>query len=324
MFFNISSALLNEDNEVLLLLFIHRYEDGRIFIEFDDLQVAENWIASLSKPHKDRWSMLLRHSIQLSARFNIKKTYPPTLVVHVTDIEESSWDETVKVTLNDAFSLIDQSIKLALENSRNDLLFLKTLLPEKYRDRIDLLISKGHIEVLGGGIGELKKILELRGSEKGFRLLSWTMFDSDAPQPGAVEKATQEIIDVCEQKALTYHCLKKRAIENYINEDIYRLTHRGPLNERAKAVYSMNEDQISHLNMKDGLSAAEKASELYNSLPPETLAELTQGFGKRFANKTFSCIGAHEDIYKVYQKNSTLDEFGSKLNHLASLLGRPV
>jgi hypothetical protein len=323
-FFNISSALLNEDNEVLLMLFIHRYEDGRIFIEFDDLNAAESWIASLSKPHKDRWSMLLKHSIQLSSRFNIKNTYPSTLIVNVADIKESSWNGTIKVTLNDAFSLIDQSIKLALENSRNDLLFLKTLLPEKYRDRIDVLISKGHIEVLGGGIGELKKILELRGDENAFRLLSWTMFDSDAPQPGEYVKSTQEIIDVCEQKALTFHCLKKRAIENYINEEIYRLTHRGPLNDRAKAVYSMNDIQISHLNMKSGLSAAEKASELYKDLPPETLAELTQGFGNRFATKTFSCAEAHEDIYKVHQKNSTLDEFGSKLNHLASLLGRPV
>lgn len=324
MFFNISSALLHEDNEITLLLFTHRYEDGRIFIQFDDLEATENWISSLSRPHKDRWSNLLKHSIQLSARFNIKKSYPSELIINVTDVQESNWDGTIEVTLADAFSLIDQSIKLALENSRNDLLFLKTLLPEKQRAKIDTLINKGHLEILGGGIGELKKILELRGDEKTFRLLSWTMFDSDSTRPGEVMRATQEIIDVCEQKALAYHCLKKRAIENYIDQDIYELTHQGPLNERAKAVYSLNKDQISYFNMKSGLSSAEKASTLYKDLPFQTLAELEQGFGGRFAMRTFSCVDAHEDIHKVHRKNSTLDEFGTKLDHLASLLGRPV
>lgn len=324
MFFNISSALLNEDNELSLALFIRRYEDGRIFIEFDDLRAAENWIASLSRPHKDRWSMLLKHSVQLSVRFNIKNAYPSELVINIADIEESNWDGDIKVTLDDALTIIDQSIKLALENSRNDLSFIKTLLPEKHREKIDVLIHKGHLEVLGGGIGELKKILELRGDERAFKLLSWTMFDSDATQPGEVMKATQEIIDVCEQKALVYHCLKKRAIENYIDQDIYQLTHEGPLNDRAKAVYAMNEDQIAYFDMKSGLSAADKLSALYKDLPPETLVELEQGFGKRFASKTFSCVEAHEDIHKVHRKNSTLDEFGTKLNHLVSLLGRPV
>ncbi|WP_324741245.1 hypothetical protein [Pseudomonas veronii] len=324
MFFNISSALLKEDNELSLLLFIHRYEDGRIFIEFDDLKAAENWIGSLSKPHKDRWSNLLRHSIQLSARFNIKKAYPSELIINIADIQKSNWDGVVKVTLNDAFSLIDQSIKLALENSRNDLLFLKTLLSEKHRKKIDILMSKGHLEVLGGGIGELKKILESRGDEDAFRLLSWTMFDSDATYPGEVKKANQEIIDVCDQKSLVYHCLTKRSIENYIDQDIYKLTHQGPLNSRAKALYSLGEDQISYFNMKSGLSPADKASALYKDLPPETLVVLERGFGDRFAMRTFSCVEAHEDIHEVHRKNSTLDEFGSKLDHLASLLGRPV
>lgn len=324
MFFNISSELLNEDNELLLSYFIKRYDDARIFIEFDDVGAAENWIASLSRPYKNRWSNLLRHSVQLSARFNIKKEYPSELVINIADVEESNWDGVVKVTLNDAFSLIDQSVKLALENSRNDLLFLKTLLPVKHREKIDSLISRGHLEVLGGGIGELKKILELRGGEKTFRLLSWTMFDSDATHPGEVVRNTKEIIDLCEQKALVYHCLKKRAIENYIDKDIYKLTHDGPLNERAKAVYSLSEDQISYFNMKSGLSASDKVSVLYKDLPPETLSELEQGFGSRFASNTFSRVDVHEDIHRAHQENSTLDEFGSKLNHLASLLGRPV
>ena len=324
MFFSISSALLREDNEIALLLFTHRYEDGRIFIEFDDVSAAENWISSLSRPHKERWSNILKHSIQISARFNIRKSYPSGLVVKVTDVQESSWDNVLELTLADAFALIDQSIKLALENSRNDLLFLKTLLPNKQRAKIDTLISKGHLEVLGGGIGELKKILELRGEEKAFWFLSWTMFDSDSTRPGEVIQATQDIIDLCEQKALAYHCLKKRAIENYIDHDIYRLTHEGPLNERARAIYSLSEDQISYFNMKSGLSPVEKSSALYRDLSPELLAQLEHGFGNRFAARTFSCIDVHDDIYNAHQKNSVFDEFGSKLNHLASLLGRPV
>lgn len=324
MFFNISSDLLNEDNELLLSYFIQRYDDARIFIEFDDLVVAENWIASLSRPYQGRWSNLLKHSVQLSARFNIRKSYPSELIINIADVEESNWDGVIKITLSDAFVLIDQSVKLALENSRNDLFFLKTLLPEKHRNKIDKLLNRGHLEVLSGGIGELKKILELRGDDKAFKLLSWTMFDSDSTRPGEVVRTTQEIIDVCEQKALVYHCLRKRAIENYIDQDIYKLTHKGPLNDRAKAVYSLSEDQISYFNMKTGLSAADKASELYKDLPPEILAVLEQGFGGRFASNTFSCVEAHEDIHRVHRENSTLDEFGPKLNHLASLLGRPV
>ncbi|AMN76872.1 hypothetical protein [Pseudomonas azotoformans] len=323
MFFKFSSALLKEDNEIALSLFIRRYEDGRIFLEFDDVRAAEDWIATLSRPFKERWAAIVKHSVQLGARFNLNKMYPAGLIIKVDEVRSSVWKGEVIVTIEDALYLIDQSIKLALENSRNDLFFLKTLLPAKQRDSIDVLIGRGHLEVLGGGNGELKKVLELKAEDNPFRILSWTLFDSDATEPGEIKKATQALIDVCEKYSLVYHCLSRRAIENYIDRDVYLLAHDGRLNDNAKMVYSLSESQISHFNMKEGLSDTEKRSSLYKDLPEEVLAGL-QGFGGRFASRTFSRVDLHEGIHQIYQEKSTLGEFGSKLHHLASLLGRPV
>lgn len=323
MYFRISASLLTEDNEGKLLLFAQRYDLDRIYIEFDDLPATERWINSLSRPHRERWNTVLKHTIQLSAKFNIKEFYPAFLILNVLDIAASQWNLT-NITLDDAFMLIDQATKLALENSRNDLMFIKTLLSEKDRRRIDVLIEKGHLEILGGGNGELKKILEMRGTIPHFRALSWTMFDSDATRPGEIKQATQELIDVCQRLGLIYHCLNKRAIENYICREIYELSHPGPLNDKAKALYSLSNDQISHFDMKSGLSAEAKNSALYRDLPQNILTELTLGFGGKFARRTYSCAEAHEGMHQAHIRNDALAEFGEKLNHLSCLLGRPI
>ncbi|WP_440074113.1 hypothetical protein [Pseudomonas fragariae (ex Marin et al. 2024)] len=323
MYFRISASLLTEDNEGKLLLFAQRYDQDRIYVEFDDLSIAEAWINSLSRPHRERWKTILKHAIQLSAKFNIKKFYPRFLRLNVLDIRLSDWSLT-KITLDDAFMLIDQATKIALENSHNDLMFIKTLLSEKDRKRIDTRMINGHLEVLGGGNGELKKILEIRGVSPHFRILSWTMFDSDATVPGEIKEPTQQLIDVCQSLDLVFHCLSKRAIENYICREIYELSHPGPLNAKAQALYSLNEVQISHLDMKGGLSAEAKNSPLYHDVPPNISDELAQGFGGRFAKKTYSCVEAHNSMHQAHIKNHALNEFGDKLNHLSCLLGRPI
>jgi hypothetical protein len=326
-FFIISSELLNEDNEISLLMFSKRYSDGRIFLEFSNQKVAESWINSLARPHKERWTNILKNSTQLSTRYNLKKIYTSALIVKIAhDVPSSVWGEEKILTLDDAVALADQGIKIGLENSRNDLSFIKTLLPERSRQHIDHLISLGHLEIVGGGgIGELKKILELRGINESFRALSWIMFDSDATYPNEPVKSTQDIVDVCNKLGIFYHCLARRSIENYISKEIYELTHPGPINEKAKAVYSLSPEQLSHFNMKIGFkSSSEKKLDLYKDLKPELVRKLNDGFGSKFAANTFSESESHESIHNLHKKNSTLNEFGTKLHHLANLLGRPV
>ncbi len=325
MFFIISNDLLSPENEIQLLMLARRYDEDRIFLEFSDQNAAENWVGSLAQPYKNNWSVILKNSIQIRSRYNIKRLYSAELVIKVeANISESTWGPVKSLTLDDAIALIDQGVKLGLENSRNDLSFLRTLLPTRSRAHLDTLLEKGHLEVLGGGIGELKKILQHRGSDSKFKALSWTLFDSDATYPGHTVQSTQEIIDTCEELGLTYHCLTRRAIENYISKEIYQLTHSG-LNQTAEAIYQLSNVQLNHFNMKLGFGgSSEHTLQIYNDLTPEIVENLQRGLGKKFAHTTFSDHEKHDAIHESHKNNSTLDEFGTKLNHLANLLGRPA
>lgn len=327
MHFLISSDLLVDNNEIKLGDFVKRFFEERIFVEFTDLEKAQSWIDGLAQKHKDEWSRLLQHSVRLKAQHNMKKLYLAANKIRVLpDLPQSKWTPVAELNLDDALMVLDHSIMVGLENSRNDLAFLLSVLPKKSRDRLLDLLDRGRLQFIGGGgNGELKVQILSRLRNKSFPLLSWIMFDNDAQYPGHSPRATADLINACESNNLTYHCLQRRCVENYISLAIYQLAYPGVVGQKVDSIFGLSSEQLMYFNFKSGFgNSQESAHAVYDGLTAQQKKDLSRGFGDKLASDVYDNDDIREQIHEIFSATGVMVEFGNKLNHLEQLLGRPV
>lgn len=327
MHYLISSDLLIKDNEIALADFSKRFFQDRIFVEFTDIDKAQLWVEGLGDKQKEEWSRLLQESVRLKSQYNMKKIYLAANKIRVIhNLAESKWDEVVELNLQDAQMVLDHSIMVGLENSRNDQAFLLALLPKKSRERFVELVEKGRLAFVGGGgNGELKVQLIAKAKNKAFRLLSWIMFDNDAKFPGDVSQATTELIGVCVTNKLNFHCLQRRCIENYITLPIYQLAYPGVAGKKVESIFGLSEEQSKYFNFKKGFSnTKEDDHPVYSNLTPEQKRNLVKGFGDKLASEVYDNEHIRDQIHEIFKNSGVIAEFGDKLDHLEQLLGRPV
>lgn len=326
MHFLVSSELLNGENEIKLHDLAKRFLEERIFVEFTDIDKAEVWVETLDARTHETWSRVLRHSVHLKSQHNMKKLYLAANKIRVLhNISESVWDGQVTLTLDDACMVLDHVTLIGLENSRNDRDFLLTLLPQRSRERFMNLFQKGRLAFVGGGgNGELKVQLIERAVTPSFRLLSWIMFDNDACYPGHVPQATQDLIQVCTDNNLTFHCLERRCVENYITREIYNLTHPDIKGQKVESIFGLSLEQSKYFNFKKGFGKSkEEDHAVYANLTEKQKKELGRGFGDKLASEVY-CAEYQQQIHDIFRALNVMAEFGTKIAHLEQLLGRPV
>lgn len=143
----------------------------------------------------------------------------------------SDW-RVLQLTLADALLLLKEPVRLLLENSRNDLAFIRGLSGEAQRRRIGALEEAPEAPfVAGGGTGELEAALKPLAerdtlSEVELRRLwkTWVMFDMDAGAQDATQPsvASDRLVRWCEQihtkhgVPLSWVRLQRREIESYL------------------------------------------------------------------------------------------------------------
>lgn len=325
MHITINSALLNQENEIALMTLAKKSHDKRIFIEFSDITAAEKWIKSLANPHQQYWDNILRQYI-VSAKVNIKKGYlPQTKITIIPEEDTESLSPPIKMRLRTAEAIFSQSIKIGLKNTRNDFAFLLSVLPKKFREALKSLYDNGQVEVFGGGIGELKKLIEAKSQNQNFKIISWVLFDSDSTYPGHVQQSTTDIIQVCQENNISYHCLERRMIENYISQEIYLEAHENRHNQQSENIYKLNEEQRKYFNFKIGFkNTTEHTHALYSGIDAGVIKNLRTGLGDKLASRVYDNDDNHEKIYQKLSSSGILGEFGDKLKHLEQLIGRPV
>lgn len=327
MHFLISSDLLIDANEIALNDFVKRFFQDRIFVEFTDIDVAQNWVEGLSEKQKDQWSRLLQQSVRLKSQHNMKKIYLAANKVRVVPgLLESKWDTEVKLNLQDAQMVLDHAIMVGLENSRNDQAFLLALLPKKSRERFIALVETGRLAFVGGGgNGELKVQLIDKAASKSFRLLSWIMFDSDAKFPGDAPIPTADLVNVCVANNFNFHCLQRRCVENYITLPIYQLAYPGVAGKKVQSIFGLTSEQSKYFNFKKGFgNSKEENHAVYSNLTKQQKKDLGLGFGDKLASDVYGNEQIRDQIHEIFKASGVLAEFGDKLLHLEQLLGRPV
>lgn len=125
----------------------------------------------------------------------------------------------------DAFRLLQSPLQAYTENARNDRAFLFAFADEDQRRRLEDAERKGWLVFAGGGIGEVKKAAEAKGSQDALLVLrGWFLSDSDARVPGQLSDVAgqvKEAIHKVERRlgrpnGWAGAILQRRAIENYI------------------------------------------------------------------------------------------------------------
>lgn len=220
------------------------------------------------------------------------------------------------VSFDSAARAVSLPLHILVENQINDAAFIRRVMPPKWRIRLNDLECSGRLRyVQGGGIGEIKKMIEFHCVDgqalKAFglstdvwKLLHFVLYDRDIyKENNTIDKnrpstQSEELRILCENQGMKYrsHQLERRAQENYLPYEILEYIRD---NENFKNRQD-KEEFFTKLNSYKECITIEK-----NFFDMITIT--TGNLGKRF----FKSIFAKENLEEVWQ-DEWFDNDGSR------------
>jgi len=156
----------------------------------------------------------------------------------------------------------------------------------------------------------------------------FALFDSDALRPGVISAAANKKINLCTAANIPHHCLKRRAIENYIPcPKLKQWAYKEPtrhleMQKRQRRVLpfvNLSEAQRHHFNLKRGFLGdarhADRTPEvdvLYATLATAVRSALDEGIDPGIAPDTFG-EGIVEDWLISDNQTAETNAFVSKI-----------
>ena len=299
----------------------------QIYISDTSSGNVEKWASDQSEAVRFEWEKALAASLKVRAKYKISPIRVD-LSVAVSD-----WgNDPAILCLSDAVDLVNRPKSIYVENARNDRKFLLTIVDENLRARVLDMESRSQLQFShGGGIDELTKLLEEH--VKRFPLTSMTslaFFDGDAPSPNNPQASAIKLSTLCQSNGINFHCLARRAIENYIPlEKIREWSDRSGSKcdlEKVNVFTKLSPSHRNHFHMKNGLDnqACKRSSSDYN-LPKDELAIIAKGFGG--ISKLYPDDGAEPDgsrsMHKLMKDEGTLNEFTELMENLKKIIEVP-
>ena len=296
------------DTSVLLEI-IWEAEYGRhlVFVEgSDDLvddwldSTVNNWLGELDSDSEERAIFALQESYVSAS------TSEPTAEIRVTTTGDD-WDSLAlsPVTTRD---FLRRPLNVWFENDINDSSFLTSCCSPELSESLTLLVSKGWVVFCNaGGISSMPERANNTTTESRWKTMF--LFDSDSLIPDVRGNDSNRVALACEENALKYHCLERRAIENYIPPKTlrtwaYRTTFRGQERRRLRlasdAYKRMNSEQRNYYGVKSGFAGdknliasqhwlpyQQHISALYESVDEGDRKDLGSGFQKSVASQIY-------------------------------------
>lgn len=215
---------------------------------------ANPWLQQVDQRRRQEWLNASNWATRDAALYRVR-----TFIADVAAKPDAT--PNPRITVADAIELADRPTTLWVENGRNDRRFFLAMMPADQR-RMFVELERRNIFKIDsrGGLGELRVSLEeLHGRGALDSRTNRALFDSDAEVPGHRSRDALAMIEFCDAAGLAYHCLIRRAIENYIPRKALWswTTMQGPKRraERSAKVAAfdrMNPDQRHHFRMKHG------------------------------------------------------------------------
>jgi hypothetical protein len=280
-------------SDVLKLHELLRHATGRHTIIVNPPEKLNKWLNEIDKPTRDAYAQ----AVNLCARQ--ASTLPSGIsTVFIEQRDSSDWHDlnSLKLTLDDALTVLNEPLGILVENFQNDWYFLFGIMGTRERKRFEEAKKRGWILIEHGGGSTLLAKLNDRLSEPPKKSRTFVMFDSDRLHPNELEENWQpsrrgscqgfEWSKKCKEEIpLRYWMLKRRFIESYMPKD--QLFTVGK--DKTEAFLRMPIDAQHYFNMKEGFESDEKHKErhsnLYSGVSQTDRTILKNGFGKDIANK---------------------------------------
>jgi hypothetical protein len=168
----------------------------------------------------------------------------------------------LKLSPESAIYFLQSPIEVWLENDLNDGNFLLSCVASELSKKLKEFEEKRWIQFQNaGGIGSMplriNRIAETRRHSTIF------IFDSDSRLPGSCSQQARAVIAACKANRVQYHCLSRRAIENYIPtrtlkswafSPVFRGWQSRVRKQRVMAFGSIAEEQRHFFNLKSGFN----------------------------------------------------------------------
>jgi len=164
------------------------------------------------------------------------------------------------LTASKAARFLRKPLKVMVENRFTDGALLEALLAVLSPAVLKLLVAEAIRVDSPGGNGELKKLIEAdfnTTQREGLPLRAVVFTDSDGLHFGDVSPAAKAVEEVCKAYGIPCVVLSKRAIENYVPDEIIRDWGSDPsrknLFPRLEALLRLQRDQRDYFPIKKGL-----------------------------------------------------------------------
>ncbi len=275
---------------------LYTVEDGWHEWHVDDPDALETsaWLTGTNRPS-------LRRLFEQAA---VRSTYPRQGMLH-----RQIWVVTPRagpglLTPQAAARLFSLPLCVLVENRFTDGLFLEAILavlaPAELVTFLDSCEASPWRCDGPGGAGELPKLIAEHIAEmqaEGAPARAVVFLDSDARFPGEVSPKASEVAGLCQAHAIPCHILHKRAIENYLPDEVLRGWALEPQNQvardRVAALFRLTVEQRDHLPMKKGLPKSYETDNertLYASIAPSDAALLRE---RGFRDKVIELLRTH-------------------------------
>lgn len=270
----------------------------RIYVEDDADEGYLDWVSTLGRDLADIWNLSLTLSMELEA------LEPARYEISVCETTQLNYTSTPPVlAVDEASRLGREPYRIFVENDNADRDFLLTFSNAQQKSKFEELEQESLLSFEHcGGIGELKKkVLAYRNKHQLFGLICTTVFDSDAPRPGAPSGQALAVENCCTVNSLKAFMLKRRAIENYLalswvntwaNSRPSKASRQRSV-ECFKSFCQLTPEQRKHFHMKRGLAVDSAAIQdgsidLYDGTDSDVLESLQNGFGNDLGSEIYS------------------------------------
>ncbi|MHB1292301.1 MAG: hypothetical protein ACYCY5_08960 [Sulfuricella sp.] len=272
-------AVSKPDSWTHLDRIIHRIEDG-----------AHEW--SIENPDSlgvSEWLRNCRPSLRELFKDAVKKDAYPTQTLHSRSVFVSVNPNSGELSPQQAARYVAKPLYVLVENRFTDGQLLETALDVLSPEPLQVLRKNKIPDLIycdgPGGNGELLKLIQdyvAKAQEEcnPARIIVFT--DSDGKLPGCVDHKPKEIEDFCKEHRVPCLILNKRAIENYIPDEILKLCV-GSYRSQVAALLKLTKEQRDHFPIKSGIKdfsqlPAEEV-DFYASLSDDEKRSLGQGLG---------------------------------------------
>lgn len=282
------AAVQSADVILLHQLFVHAYT-GRHVVAFDPPDCLDAWLMGLDTNTR----LCYQHALRQSAR---QAHLPPDVAtIFIGFSRQECWDDPVAhLSLANAITVLNEPVGILLENITTDWAFLRKIMRQQDREKLDSAIDKRWAEALHGGGNDLQKNLERRLATASQGLRTFVVFDSDRLHPDEWDENWDE--GDCQalvwgriakaNMPLRYWVLRRRFIESYMPRTELAVVAS---EEMVDAFFRLSQAGRWYYNMKlgfkkdDNRQDSARRKELAQAANEDDWHILASGFGKDLA-----------------------------------------